>query len=187
MDGYKIRPMEPGDAVNVTKLLNEVSEESSFLTKGPADPGYNSGFMYEYILMMKSNNDVGLVLTHNGDIVGVSMASCIHRTMSRLRHRCQVFISIHKNHRGLGLGKSLLLQTMKTCKAKGFETMELEVIKSNIIARYLYKRVGFVTYGVFKDAIKNENSYEDIVLMNYDLKGMEDNLLWDINHSLISS
>ena len=187
MDGYKIRPIEVGDAVNVTKLLNEVSEESNFLTKGPADPGYNSGFIYEYILMLKSSNEVGLVITHNGDIVGVSMASCVHKPMSRLRHRCQLFISVHKNHRGLGLGKSLLLQTMKTCKANGFEIMELEVIKSNIIAIYLYKQVGFVTYGVFTDAIKNEDSYEDVVLMNIDLRRMEDDLLWDINHSLTSS
>lgn len=54
-----------------------------------------------------------------------------------------VNLGILENYRGLGLGKVLLLKLIEMAKKRGFNHISIKVLNSNIIAKNLYKSLGF--------------------------------------------
>src|ERR1700709_373708 len=67
--------------------------------------------------------------------------------------------------RGRGIGAHLIRRTLAAAKAFGFHRVELTVraAKANAIA--LYRKVGFATEGVQRDAVQVDGAYEDLILM----------------------
>ncbi|BBB92301.1 MAG TPA: ribosomal protein S18-alanine N-acetyltransferase [Methylomusa anaerophila] len=57
-------------------------------------------------------------------------------------------IAISPGHRRCGLGHRLLEELIKQAKCQGANCMTLEVRPSNIVARRLYERRGFVERGI---------------------------------------
>ena len=54
------------------------------------------------------------------------------------------YIAICEDVRGMGGGKSLLLETIGVARKKGFDRFKLEVRMDNEVARHLYESIGFV-------------------------------------------
>ena len=54
-----------------------------------------------------------------------------------------VNLGILENYRGLGFGKVLLLNLVEMAKKKGFEHISIKVLNSNMVAKNLYKSIGF--------------------------------------------
>ncbi|TCT13777.1 [SSU ribosomal protein S18P]-alanine acetyltransferase [Natranaerovirga pectinivora] len=57
-------------------------------------------------------------------------------------------IAIRKTYRGKGIGKLMVQELIKAGKKKGIDRYTLEVRESNIIARKLYKDLGFEEIGL---------------------------------------
>lgn len=55
--------------------------------------------------------------------------------------------AIHPDFRKQGIGKKLLLHTLKSAKAEGAVTSFLEVRESNIVAQEIYRKFGYVESG----------------------------------------
>ncbi len=72
-------------------------------------------------------------------------------------------IAIAPEYRCKGLGESLIRSVMKIMISNGMERMTLEVRVSNLAARNLYKRLGFVTAGVRKGYYADNR--EDALIM----------------------
>lgn len=72
-------------------------------------------------------------------------------------------IAVKKEYRGLGLGNRIVESLIYYCTSKNIQSMTLEVRKSNIIAKNLYKKYGFVEYGVRPRYYSDNN--EDAVIM----------------------
>ena len=53
-------------------------------------------------------------------------------------------IAVEERYRGLGVGDRIVGGLINLCKDRGLKAITLEVRKSNVIARSLYKKHGFV-------------------------------------------
>ena len=84
-----------------------------------------------------------------------------------LRDGCHINnISVDPQHRNQGIGQKLLVDIMDIAKSKGNKTLFLEVRKSNLSAQTLYKKYGFVEYGLKENyyPLKTKGK-EDAILM----------------------
>lgn len=72
-------------------------------------------------------------------------------------------IATHANYRGIGVGNKLVEGLIDLCSEKGINNMTLEVRKSNIVAQNLYKKYGFIDFGVRPRYYSDNN--EDAVIM----------------------
>lgn len=73
--------------------------------------------------------------------------------------------------RGQGIGKKLVLHSLKTAKEKGFRILQFNaVVKTNLPAISLYKALGFKELGTIPRAYESiRGEYKDIELFYYNL------------------
>jgi RimJ/RimL family protein N-acetyltransferase len=109
-------------------------------------------------------NSIGLVaVADDGKILGFSEVGR-RKPTSSVSHRGSLGISVRKEYRGKGIGTLLLKKMIERCKGK-FEILELEVFVGNDVAKHLYERLGFKTYGLRPQAVKRAGKYIDEELM----------------------
>ena len=72
-------------------------------------------------------------------------------------------IAVGKDHRGLGAGNKLVEALIKYCSGEKIRNMTLEVRESNSIAQNLYKKYGFLEYGIRPNYYTDD--HEDAVIM----------------------
>lgn len=64
--------------------------------------------------------------------------------------------------RSTGLGKALMLEVIKMARnLNGLEQLNLSVVSTNISAKKLYESLGFETYGLERNALKQNEEYFD--------------------------
>ncbi|WP_077369648.1 ribosomal protein S18-alanine N-acetyltransferase [Anaerosalibacter sp. Marseille-P3206] len=72
-------------------------------------------------------------------------------------------IAVHKDYRGLGIGKKIIEGLIDVCSVRNIRAMTLEVRKSNEVAKNLYKQYGFKEYGIRPKYYADDN--EDAIIM----------------------
>ncbi len=78
-------------------------------------------------------------------------------------------ISIAKAYQKQGLGRALLSDMIARAKSAGAKHMFLEVRASNVSARALYEKIGFVEVHVRGGYYQTDSGREDAVLMNLEI------------------
>jgi ribosomal protein S18 acetylase RimI-like enzyme len=76
---------------------------------------------------------------------------------------------VRPSARKAGVGRRLV-ETIVEFARHRVELVQLSVVSENEQARRLYERLGFVEYGLEKNALKQDGRYYDEVLMAKDLK-----------------
>ncbi len=76
-----------------------------------------------------------------------------------------LYIYIDKEYRNRGIGKALIGLILDLAKKDKYETVVLEVDSNNKTAIQLYKKTGFVVFGVLPKAYKLNGKYYDDVFM----------------------
>ena len=161
---------EAAEAEDEINYLKQCCGETRFLLSEPEDVAYTvegeEKFLEEY-----ANSDNSLML--NAYINGRLIGNCSFAPISnanRLKHRCSMGIALIKKYCGQGIGELMLEILIGRAKEAGFEIMELDVVSANIRAKKLYERLGFVEYGVRKNAMKyKDGTYSDEILMALEL------------------
>lgn len=74
-------------------------------------------------------------------------------------------MGIVPDYRGRGLGLRLINAALAQARKIGFVRIELSVHSDNARAISLYEKVGFVTEGVQRDAVKIDEQYLDTIMM----------------------
>jgi len=84
----------------------------------------------------------------DGDLVGTISARRHHRT--KTRHRANIgAMYVSPSVRGQGIGRQLMQAALDHFRSLGdIEQVVLAVTAGNIAARNLYRRMGFITWGV---------------------------------------
>ena len=82
-----------------------------------------------------------------------------------MRHRGKLGMGLLPDHRGRGLGRRLLEETLRTARDAGITRVELEVFASNTAAIKLYQRLGFVHEGRKRAARILDGRTEDTLCM----------------------
>lgn len=72
-------------------------------------------------------------------------------------------IAVHPDCRGRGIGRRILQELIKRAALRGATKMTLEVRPSNLIARKLYRDLGFEEKGVRKRYY--QDNHEDAIIM----------------------
>jgi ribosomal protein S18 acetylase RimI-like enzyme len=109
-------------------------------------------------------NSIGLLAVgDDGNILGFSEVGR-RKPTSSVSHRGSLGLSVRKEYRGRGIGTMLLKKMIESCKGR-FEILELEVFVGNDVAKHLYEKFGFKTYGLRPQAVKRAGKYIDEELM----------------------
>ena len=102
------------------------------------------------------------VAEDDGKIVGLYI---LHpNNIGRCGHICNASYAISSTCRGQHIGEKLVLDCLKVAKDLGFRVLQFNaVVESNIHARHLYERLGFVQLGTIPGGFRmKDGHYEHI-------------------------
>lgn len=100
--------------------------------------------------------------TETGKILGLYI---LHpNNIGRCGHICNASYAVSSQCRGLHIGEKLVLDCMEKGKENGFRVLQFNaVVATNIHARHLYERLGFIQLGTIKGGFRmKDGHYEDI-------------------------
>lgn len=106
-----------------------------------------------------------------GRLVGTVIVALTARARLKQRHKTEFWsVYLVPEHRGSGLARAMLERAIAEARTLGFEAAVLTVVSHNAGAIRLYGSLGFVPYGLERQALKlPDGRYCDEVLMQLDL------------------
>ncbi|BFH64762.1 GNAT family N-acetyltransferase [Paenibacillus azoreducens] len=105
--------------------------------------------------------------TEAGELVG--MAGFRREQGMKVRHKGMVWgVYVSSKHRGQGIAKMLMQEILRRGKEiEGLRLIQLTVVTANTAAAALYKGLGFVSYGLEKEALMVQGQTYDEEMMSY--------------------
>ncbi len=161
-----LRTAEECEAEMLLDYLKATSAETPYMIREPEEIRTSVEEEVEFIRKNRENpRALHLLAFVDGKFAGsCSFAPRSERT--RMRHRCNVGISLYRESWGMGVGTALMGEILAGAKAAGFEQAELDVVSSNAPAIALYKKMGFETAGTSPRAMKyKDGTYADLLFM----------------------
>jgi ribosomal protein S18 acetylase RimI-like enzyme len=104
-----------------------------------------------------------LVALSGGEVVG--WCDVLRKARLIYAHAGVLGMGLLPPFRRRGIGSDLIQRTLNAAQAFGFHRVELMVRENNTNAIELYKKVGFETEGVQRDAIQVDGVYENLIFM----------------------
>ena len=157
---------EESDAEMLLEYLKATSAQTPYMIREPEEVRTSVEEEVEFIQRNRENPRALHLLAF---VDGVFAGSCSFAPRSerlRLRHRCNIGISLYRESWGMGVGTALMEEIIANAKAAGFEQAELEVVSTNMPAIALYKKMGFETNGTVPHAMKyKDGAYADLLFM----------------------
>jgi len=149
-----IRPMTMDDLETVVAI-----DQMSFTTPWPAN-----SYRYELLENQASRSWVAEVCPQCGkpEVVGMVVTWLIEDEAHIAT------IAVHPAHRGLGIGKQLLLTVLRECADRDVHIVTLEVREHNEVAISLYRQFGFEVVGRRRRYYKDTG--EDALIMTHVVK-----------------
>ncbi len=152
-----IRKYKDSDLKDMIAIWNEVVEEGiAFPQEDFLDENTGKTFFEEqtYCGVVQDENTkevLGLYILHPNNI-------------GRCGHICNASYAVASKKRGLHIGEKLVLDCVEQAKVHGFKILQFNaVVATNIHARHLYERIGFVQLGVIPKGFRlKSGEYEDI-------------------------
>lgn len=151
----KIRKYETADLPQMIEIWNGVvSEGNAFPQEELLDLETGVEFFASQTccgVAAEDNKVYGLYILHPNNI-------------GRCGHICNASYAVDADSRGMHIGEKLVLDCMRAAKESGFLILQFNaVVESNIHARHLYERLGFVQLGVIPKGFRmKDGHYENI-------------------------
>ncbi len=152
-----IRKYTEDDLIRMIQIWNEIVEEGI-------------AFPQEELLTIESAREFFASQTYTGVAVD-SEADRIYglyilhpNNIGRCGHICNASYAVAADSRGLHIGEKLVKDCMTQGKMHGFKVLQFNaVVATNIHARHLYERLGFVQLGTIPGGFRmKDGRYEDI-------------------------
>lgn len=160
-----IRQAEPGDAVALVQLAQEIGREPErwLLT---TDVWREVGDERRYLKAVRRHPDAAVYVAEDaGRIVGrLSVGRDPHPAS---RHVADLGLMVARTHRGRGIGRALLDQAVTWARGAGIRKLELHVFPWNGPAIGLYERYGFEHVGLRSGHYLRDGDDVDALLMAY--------------------
>jgi ribosomal protein S18 acetylase RimI-like enzyme len=158
----RIREYISTDAAAACEIWNQVVEEGiafpqeESMTEQEADEFFIAQTYTGIAEDMDSGKIVGLYILHPNNV-------------GRCGHICNASYAVKRGIRGQHIGEKLVLDCLKIAGKKGFRLMQFNaVVASNIHAKHLYERLGFIRLGVIPKGFRiADEHYEDIIIYYY--------------------
>lgn len=166
-----IRYLEKGDEVEMTKYINELSKEKTFITFQGEEVSFagEKEYVDGFLKKIAEKTAIKLLVIHDSKIIGISDIYMAERTM---RHIGIFGITVAKEFRNHGIGRLLMELTLKEAEKEILiiKIVTLGVFAKNSIAKRIYEGFGFVEYGKLPNGIMRSNAFEDEILMYKNIK-----------------
>ena len=151
----QVREYTAQDLPALIRIWNEVVED------GIAYPQEDFLDMESGAAFFASQSFTG-VAEVDGDVLGLYI---LHpNNVGRCGHICNASYAVSSEARGQHIGEQLVLDSLKRGKLLGFKVLQFNaVVESNIHARHLYERLGFVQLGTIPGGFRmKDGHYENI-------------------------
>lgn len=126
-----------------TFINSLVEEDAKILMNKKAILKDEKEFIGDALKSIKSKSKVFVIARDGNKIAG---NTSIERQRWRRSHMGRFAIAIAKEYRGIGLGKYMMSEVIKSAKKEfgpGLKVIQLEVLANNKSAMALYKKMGF--------------------------------------------
>lgn len=151
-----IRAYREEDLPDLIRIWNEVVEDGvafpqeEFLTE-ETGRGFFASQTYTAAAVDETGKIYGLYILHPNNV-------------GRCGHICNASYAVSKDARGLHIGEQLVLDCLAQGKTHGYGILQFNaVVATNIHARHLYERLGFVQLGIIPGGFRMpDGHYEDI-------------------------
>lgn len=152
-----VRKYSEKDLSEMINIWNEVVEEGI-------------AFPQEELLNEKSGIEFFASQTYCGVAVDCDTSKILGlyilhpNNVGRCGHICNASYAVLKRSRGLHIGEKLVKDCLIQGKAHGYRVLQFNaVVASNVHARHLYERLGFVQLGTIPGGFRlKDGRYEDI-------------------------
>ena len=151
-----IRKYEEKDLQQMIDIWNEVVEDGIAF---PQEDLLDSVSGKEFFELQSYT---GVAEDDDGQIVGLYI---LHpNNVGRCGHICNASYAVNSKCRGLNIGETLVSDCLLKAKDIGFRVLQFNaVVESNIHARHLYERLGFVQLGTILGGFRmKDGHYENI-------------------------
>ena len=153
----EIRAYRPADLGDMVRIWNEVVEDGvAFPQEDLLTPETGAEFF------AAQTESAVAADRETGRIYGLYI---LHPTpVGRCGHICNASYAVSRAARGLHIGEQLVRASLASGACFGFRVMQFNaVVASNVHARHLYERLGFVPLGVIPGGFRmKDGHYEDI-------------------------
>ena len=150
-----IRKYDYNDLPEMVAIWNEVVEEGiAFPQEDPLDAVTGAEFFaaQSYCGVAEDNGKImGLYILHPNNV-------------GRCGHICNASYAVSSDARGQHIGEKLVMDCLKMGRTLGFRVLQFNaVVESNIHARHLYERLGFIQLGTIPGGFRmKDGHYENI-------------------------
>jgi RimJ/RimL family protein N-acetyltransferase len=101
----------------------------------------------------------------------IASLGCDRARRPREKHICEFGITVGRAYRDIGVGRAMLETLEVWAREHDVEKIILRVFDSNTRARALYDKLGYVSEGVERHAVKFPDEYVDAIRMAKFLTG----------------
>ena len=159
-----VREYQKSDLPAMIRIWNEVVEEGIAF---PQEEFLDETIGAEFFASQTYNGVAED--TETGRVFGLYI---LHpNNIGRCGHICNASYAVSKDSRGLHIGEKLVLDCLEQGKRHGFGVLQFNaVVATNIHARHLYERLGFVQLGTIPKGFRmKDGHFEDICLYYHEL------------------
>lgn len=152
-----VREYEKKDLPEMIRIWNEVVEEGiafpqeDLLNENTGEKFFSAQTYNGVAEDIKTDKILGLYILHPNNV-------------GRCGHICNASYAVSADRRGLHIGEKLVLDCLAQGKKHGFGVLQFNaVVATNLHARHLYERLGFVQLGTIPKGFRRKDGhYEDI-------------------------
>ncbi len=152
-----VRPYSEQELPEMIRIWNQVVEDGiafpqeEYLTSESGEAFFAEQTHSAVAVEEESGAVLGLYILHPNNI-------------GRCGHICNASYAVERSVRGLHIGEKLVSDCIKQGRVCGFRILQFNaVVATNIHARHLYERLGFIPLGVIPKGFRmKDGHYEDI-------------------------
>ncbi|MGD6897686.1 N-acetyltransferase family protein [Bacillus infantis] len=162
---FSIREAKIEDAKSLSELRVKIDGETENMDRESGEDFISEeGFKKVILNDSKQKTHLFLVAEADGKLVGFSR--CEGSNLRRTAHKVEFGVCVLKDYWGNGIGKRLLINSIRWAEDTDIKKITLQVLETNENAIQLYKRVGFVIEGVLRrDKLLSDGKYYDTIVM----------------------
>jgi putative acetyltransferase len=166
---YRIRPAEPSDAEQLTRLADAVSAEPEGWLISVAGEWRSAGDERRFLKALRRYPHAAVFVAEADDGTVVGRLSVGRDPHPASTHVADVGLMVAAGARRQGVGKALLQAAVDWARPAGVRKLELHVFPWNEAAIKLYEGFGFEREGYRKGHYKRSGEYVDAILMAYEM------------------